>query len=69
MGEDDRRVEARPVTVTVKVHRSSSRDGGLGWEVYTTAESSPADVDAAVERALRGHRKLEAALLGPEAFE
>ncbi len=53
----------RPVLVVVKVHRSSSRDGGVGWEITVTDGATDDDVRETVAKAVAGHRQLAAELL------
>jgi len=56
-------LEPRPARVTVKVHRSSAKDGNVGWEISVSDGASEYDVQATVAKAVAGHRQLEGALL------
>ena len=44
--------------MTVKVHKSSSRDGGLGWELVVNDSASEAEVSETISKAVAGHRRL-----------
>ncbi len=64
MTDELRELEPRPPRVTVKVHKSSSRDGGIGWELTVADGASDEDVSEVIRKAVAGHGQLETALLG-----
>lgn len=52
------------VRASAKIHRSSSKDGGVGWDISVTFDATDDDVKGAVDRAVRGYRLLEQAIEG-----
>jgi hypothetical protein len=64
-GKVDGMVEERP-SVTVSIRRSSSRDGGTGWDLSVTDAASEETIAETIRKAVSGHQQLQREVAGEQ---